>query len=67
MDAVDKAQQLEQAQRDKALASAKSAPKTKGRLTCEDCGIEIPLARRLANPSATRCIECQQRFERENR
>ncbi|SHE99577.1 transcriptional regulator, TraR/DksA family [Modicisalibacter ilicicola DSM 19980] len=26
---------------------------------CEDCGIEIPQARRLAAPWVTTCIECQ--------
>ena len=26
---------------------------------CVDCGMEIPLQRRVANPRACRCIECQ--------
>lgn len=26
---------------------------------CCDCGIEIPKARKLAMPSAKRCVECQ--------
>lgn len=26
---------------------------------CDDCGAEIPQARRLAAPWATTCIECQ--------
>lgn len=30
---------------------------------CEDCGDEIPLARRKAAPHAVRCIDCQTRHE----
>jgi phage/conjugal plasmid C-4 type zinc finger TraR family protein len=30
-----------------------------GSLTCEDCGAEIPPARREALPGARRCISCQ--------
>ncbi|OYW89760.1 MAG: hypothetical protein B7Z23_11235 [Pseudomonadales bacterium 32-61-5] len=26
---------------------------------CEDCGLEIPAARRLAAPWAVCCVECQ--------
>lgn len=31
---------------------------------CEDCGVEIPYERLLANPTATRCAPCQARRER---
>lgn len=31
---------------------------------CEDCGEEIPIARRTAVPGVTRCIECQVDSER---
>lgn len=30
---------------------------------CEDCGANIPAARLIANPVATRCVACQERFE----
>lgn len=30
---------------------------------CEDCGEEIPAARRAAVPGCTRCIGCQTCFE----
>lgn len=30
---------------------------------CEDCGAKIPAARLVANPAATRCVVCQERFE----
>ncbi len=34
---------------------------------CEDCGDDIPEPRRNAAPGCTRCIGCQQRWEREQR
>jgi DnaK suppressor protein len=30
---------------------------------CEDCGGNIPAARLIASPTATRCVACQERFE----
>lgn len=30
---------------------------------CEDCGGNIPAARLIANPAATRCVACQERYE----
>lgn len=30
---------------------------------CEDCGVNIPAARLIANPTATRCVACQERHE----
>ena len=30
---------------------------------CEDCGANIPAKRLIANPAATRCVACQERFE----
>jgi len=30
---------------------------------CDDCGANIPAARLLANPMATRCVACQERHE----
>ncbi len=30
---------------------------------CEDCGNNIPAARLVANPVATRCVACQERYE----
>ena len=32
--------------------------------TCIDCGAEIPAARLAVNPSARRCIACQEKFEK---
>lgn len=32
---------------------------------CADCGAEIPYRRLLANPSASRCLACQAKRERD--
>jgi len=34
--------------------------------TCEECGVDIPVVRLQASLAATRCIDCQTRFEREH-
>lgn len=34
---------------------------------CEDCGIEIPDARRKAVPGVTQCIDCAKEAERKER
>lgn len=34
---------------------------------CVDCGAEIPVARLVANPAATRCIACQELHEKTHR
>ena len=44
-------------------AQAAVRPLAKPVEDCEDCGEEIPAARRKAAPHAVRCIECQNRFE----
>lgn len=40
-----------------------SAP-AESAIECEDCGEEIPEARRNAVPGCTRCRECQDNFEK---
>lgn len=34
--------------------------------SCEDCGVDIPVARLQVSLTATRCVECQTRYEREH-
>jgi phage/conjugal plasmid C-4 type zinc finger TraR family protein len=34
---------------------------------CDDCGEEIPQERRIAQPGVTRCIYCQELFERKQK
>lgn len=45
-------------------AQLAAIPRGKAATECEDCAEEIPNGRRQAAPGCTRCIRCQQRFER---
>ncbi|MBP2301293.1 TraR/DksA C4-type zinc finger protein [Azospirillum picis] len=53
-----------------AFLTAAAVSVVRGRLTqvgsaaCVDCDTAIPPARRVALPSATRCVDCQDRHER---
>ncbi|MNJ32847.1 hypothetical protein D3C77_275230 [compost metagenome] len=64
----DRAQALEQRERDQAIAAALSRARSTGpSLThCEDCGGEIPEARRALG-GMIRCVPCQSHFERGQR
>jgi len=33
-------------------------------IDCEDCGAKIPEKRRQAAPGCTRCVKCQEAFEK---
>ncbi|WP_419737412.1 TraR/DksA family transcriptional regulator [Pseudomonas sp. COR18] len=61
----DRAQALEQRQRDQAIAAALASTRPSGpSLThCTDCDDEIPEARRALG-GMTRCVPCQSLFER---
>jgi phage/conjugal plasmid C-4 type zinc finger TraR family protein len=55
------------AQQERILAATIAAARVRaepGRLECEDCDAVIPEARRVAQPSARRCVACQQRWEK---
>ena len=67
-DVIDRAQAAEQA----FLAGAvrryeRGAEWLPSAEECEECGDPIPEARRKAVPGCTRCIQCQQEFERRPR
>ncbi len=61
----DRAQALEQRQRDQAIAAALARPRSTGPSLeeCQDCGDEIPEARRALG-GMTRCVPCQTTFEK---
>lgn len=61
----DRAQALEQRQRDQAITAALARARLIGpSLThCEDCGGEIPERRRVLG-GMTRCVSCQSAFEK---
>jgi phage/conjugal plasmid C-4 type zinc finger TraR family protein len=52
-------------ERDAAVAGARANLEKAGSIECVECGQTIPERRRLAYPSATRCIDCQTEVERE--
>lgn len=64
----DRAQALEQRQRDQAIAAqlASARPSGPSRTHCEDCDNAIPVARQALG-GMTRCVPCQSIFEREVR
>lgn len=69
MDAIDRAQHREAEMLSDRLErqARRAALDAPGKRTCADCGVPIPLARRRALPSATRCVECQDWAERTGR
>lgn len=66
----DRAQALEQRQRDQALTAALARARARSNVPslthCEDCDDEIPEARR-AFGGITRCVACQSTFEKGGR
>ncbi|MGO2203915.1 TraR/DksA C4-type zinc finger protein [Pseudomonas helleri] len=59
-DEADFANDLVQERIDLALAARKAKPVFASYEFCADCDTSIPLARRLAVTSCTRCASCQQ-------
>ena len=58
-DVTDRATGLEEADRIGGVALVQARLQGQGAEECEECGIEIPEARRKAYPSAVCCVECQ--------
>lgn len=50
--------QIEQTVQDR-MAIVRAQLLGQGRSNCEDCDNPIPIARRQAYPSCTRCVKCQ--------
>lgn len=65
-DNLDRAQQIEQMQREIALKKHRTF-KDVSALYCQDCDEPIPEARRKALPGCSRCTECQTVFEQQKR
>lgn len=59
MDEFDQAQRLEEQDRERALRSLSRRPARTGTDDCIECGNPIDVARKVALPSATRCVDCQ--------
>lgn len=62
--AIKRAQEFEQRQRDAAVARIQTSLSGLGEEFCIGCGERIEEARRLALPSAKRCVDCQTKVER---
>ncbi len=60
----DVAQALDERIRAGMIAAARAQIEGEGTDDCEDCGAPIGAARRAALPSASRCVDCQERRER---
>lgn len=63
--ALDQAELRAEQEREAGIAAASRSLRSPGTLQCEDCPNDIPRERRIALPSATRCIRCQTRHEKE--
>lgn len=48
----------------RALEAAERRLDTETFGTCVDCGAAIPVERLLASPAATRCVQCQEIFDK---
>lgn len=62
-DEADEAQGKAEAEVSRGIAAARARTGVNGSKTCIDCALPIAPARRKANPSAKRCIDCQEAFE----
>lgn len=58
-DVTDRASGLEEADRIGGVAAVRERLQGQGAEECEECGIEIPRARRRAAPWAVCCVDCQ--------
>ena len=58
-DVTDRATGLEEADRIGGVAMVRERLQGQGAEECEECGIEIPRARREAAPWAVCCVDCQ--------
>ncbi|MDF0606645.1 TraR/DksA C4-type zinc finger protein [Neisseriaceae bacterium TC5R-5] len=67
MDIFDQAQALEAFQRELAIAATHQLSLGESLAECEDCGGQIPPARRAAVRGCTRCVYCQEHQERRQR
>ncbi|UVO20123.1 TraR/DksA C4-type zinc finger protein [Stutzerimonas stutzeri] len=57
-DALERAFGLEEEVRKGGVAAVRERLQGQGAEECEECGVEIPDARRKAYPSAVCCVEC---------
>lgn len=64
---IDEANALEQHIIDIGVKNARINHSAVSATHCEECGIEIPEARRIAVPGCTMCIDCMEISERKSK
>lgn len=67
MDIIDSASEVEELQRNAALAAHRMNRDAVSAMRCACCNEELPEARRIAYPGCTMCVSCQDDAERRNR
>lgn len=67
MDIIDSASEVEELQRNAALAAHRINWLAVSAVRCKCCDEELPEARRIAYPGCTMCVDCQADAERRNR
>lgn len=66
-DIIDSASEVEELQRNAALAAHRINRLAVSAMRCIQCDEELPEARRIAYPGCTMCVDCQSDAERRNR
>lgn len=61
---IERAEEFERLQRDAAIQRIRNSLVGLGEEFCLGCGDRIEEARRMALPSAKRCVDCQERAEK---
>lgn len=64
---LERAEEFERQQRELRITRIRGDLAPSGSEFCRTCGDPIEVARRIALPSATRCVCCQQATERNSR
>ena len=59
--------QIQDTINDEVSRARRNVPRGESFLYCEECGEEIPEARRLAVPGVRLCLHCQELADKENR
>lgn len=67
MDIIDSASEVEELQRNAALAAHRINRLAVSAVRCKCCDEELPQARRIAYPGCTMCVDCQADAEKRNR
>lgn len=67
MDIIDSASEVEELQRNAALAAHRINREAVSSTICSECDDVLPLARQMAYPGCTMCVDCQADAERRNR